>query len=138
MTTPDPFLDPSAAPDLRALRQRVGAAFDAVEQALATMAGPRSAPELHWRFSTTSGWYVTAELGRQRLFYLFPRGGDPLVRMVFNAQAVARIAASMLPPAVKDQLHAPRTYPEGTLIEISAGMLTTTVLGELLVINRAR
>jgi hypothetical protein len=138
MNTAEPFLDPSAAPDLRALRQLVGAAFDAVEQALANLAKPRSAPELHWRFSTTSGWYVTAELGRQRLFYLFPRGGDPLVRMVFNAQAVARIGASALPPAVKDQLHAPRTYPEGTLIELSAGMLTATVLGELLVIKRAR
>ncbi len=134
----DPFLDPSAAPDLPALRQRVGAAFDAVEHALATVVQARSTPELHWRFSTTSGWYVTAELGRQRLFYLFPRGGDPLVRMVFNAQAVARIVASGLPPAVKDQLRTARIYPEGTLLELTGGTLTVNVLSELLAIKRAR
>ena len=124
----DPFLDPSAAPALPALRQRVGAAFDAVEHALATVVQARSTPELHWRFSTTSGWYVTAELGRQRLFYLFPRGGDPL----------ARIVASGLPPAVKDQLRTARIYPEGTLLELTGGTLTVNVLSELLAIKRAR
>ena len=86
-----------------------------------------------WKFSKTSGWYVTFDRGSKRLFYLFPKPDDFLLRMVFNEKSVAAlIKTDGLPSAVSAQLAEPKEYPEGTLIELTKATASAATITALL------
>ncbi|MBK8614292.1 MAG: DUF3788 family protein [Flavobacteriales bacterium] len=62
-----------------------------------------------WKFSKTSGWYVTVDKGKRRLFYLFPKPGSFLLKMTFNDKALELIRNSDLPATVKSRLNSARS-----------------------------
>ncbi|MBK7268937.1 MAG: hypothetical protein IPI07_05315 [Flavobacteriales bacterium] len=81
----DPFLDPANPPDDKALGARIGEAFTVVKAAVEACDTGKARITFAWKFSKTSGWYVTCDRGSKRLFYLF-LPGDFLLRMVFSVK----------------------------------------------------
>jgi Protein of unknown function (DUF3788) len=128
----DPFLDPAKPPPDKALGTRMGEAFKMVQTAVEACDTGRARISFTWKFSKTSGWHVTFDRGSKRSFYLFPKPGDFLLRMVFSEKGVAALrAAHGLAPAVSAQLANPKKYPEGTLVEltkVSANVVALTTL----------
>ncbi len=134
----DPFLDPAKAPADNALGARIGTSFSAVEAAVRACDTGKARITFTWKFSKTSGWYVTFDKGSKRLFYLFPKPGDFLLRMVFNEKGMAALREmDDLPSAVSAQVAKPKKYPEGVLIELTKAMASATVLTALLRIKLA-
>ena len=132
-----PFQDPTSAPVDAALAARVGPALSAVDKALATIGGKPGQVIREWRFSKTSGWYLTYDRGGKRLFYLFPKDGDLLLKLVFNEGGVQAMRATPLPDPVMKKLARAKTYAEGTLLEFTAGEFTAALLVTLLRIKMA-
>lgn len=85
--------------------------------------------ETNWKFSKTSGWYLTVDKGGQRLFYCFPRVGGFLLKLVYNDRGVQALkdAGVML-----DRLRTVKRYAEGTLLEFTDEELGAEQLAELL------
>lgn len=132
----DPFLDPRSAPPEEALIERIGRAFTAVSSALRRSGTSGSPITRSWKFSRTSGWYVTYDRGKKRLFYLFPKPSGLLIRMVFNEKGMTALRNCQdLPANVMAQIKKPRTYPEGTLIELTKATASSKTLHELLLIK---
>lgn len=129
----DPFLDPAKAPPDNALGARIGVAFAAMQEAVEACNTGKARIPITWKFSKTSGWYVTFDRGSKRLFYLFPKPDDFLLRMVFNEKGVAAlIKTDGLPSAVSAQLAEPKEYPEGTLIELTKATASAATITALL------
>ena len=121
----DPFLDPANPPDDKALGARIGEAFTVVKAAVEACDTGKARITFAWKFSKTSGWYVTCDRGS--------KPGDFLLRMVFSVKGVAALgAADGIPPAVSAQLADPKKYPEGTLVDLTKVAASTAVLTTLL------
>lgn len=117
---------------MAALAKRVGKALDVVNGALEALAAKPGQISHAWRFSKTSGWYLNYDRGAKRLFYLFPKDGDLLLKLVFNEAGVHALRAADLPMPVVDKLAKAKTYAEGTVFEFTAPEITTTLLIALL------
>lgn len=118
------------APSADALVRRVGAPWNAVQQALDSL--PKAIAT--WRFSSASGWHLTYDLGARRLFYAFPQNGDLLLKLVFNARGVDALSKS---GKVCDKLRRAKRYAEGTVLEFQASELQAALLADLLRIKAA-
>jgi hypothetical protein len=137
MQVADPFLDPAKAPTEADLIGRLGKTYPLVGDPLEKLRATHKGIALHWKFSKTSGWYVTADKGKRRLFYLFPTPDGFLLKMTFNDKALERIRASDLPATLKKKLSTATKYPEGTLLECTPGVLTERVMTRLLEVKMA-
>ena len=126
------FFDASAPPGIAALAKRVGKSWGVVSAALDALGGKPGQVKHTWRFSKASGWYLTYDRGNKRLFYLFPKEGDLLLKLVFNEAGAIAIRGADLPKAVKDKLAKAKTYSEGTVLEFTAREFTSELLAELL------
>jgi len=129
------FFDPLVQPTDAMLAERVGKGVVVVEQALEVSGTKAGKVTRNWRFSKTSGWYLTFDRGAKRLFYLFPRDGDLLLKLVFNERGVEALHAAGLPDAVRTKLAGAKTYAEGTLLEFIGGELTVALLSTMLAIK---
>ncbi len=119
----DPILDPRKPPSEAALAERIGEHYSAVLAAVNAIDTERSRIIFSWKFSKTSGWHLTYDRAKKRLFYLFPKPGNVLVRMVINEKGMSALRDQVgLTAQVRAQVNAPKKYPEGTLIELSASM----------------
>lgn len=134
---PARFNDPSTPPEMAALAKRVGNALDVVINALQTLDGKPGQVSHAWHFSKTSGWYLTYDRGNKRLFYLFPKDGDLLLKLVFNETGVQTIRSSDLPSPVLDKLATAKIHAEGTVLEFAAPEIHATLLATLLRIKIA-
>ncbi len=114
------FDDPGTPPDMAALAKRVGSALNVVIGAVDALGGEPGQVTHNWRFSKTSGWYLTYDRGRKRLFYLFPKKGGLLLKLVLNEAGVRSVRTADLPAAVRAKLATARTYAEGTVLEFTA------------------
>lgn len=117
---------------MAALAKRVGKASDVVNDALEALAAKPGQVSYAWRFSKTSGCYLTYDRGARRLFYLFPKDGDLLLKLAFNEVGVRALRAADLPVPVVDKLAKAKTYAEGTLLEFTAHEITAALLTALL------
>ncbi len=108
-----------------------------VEKAIEALGSKPGRMTRTWRFSKTSGWYLTFDRGGKRLFYLFPRDGDLLLKLVFNERGVEAIHAVGLPETLRTKLAHAKTYAEGTLLEFTGGELSVALLATLLSIKIA-
>lgn len=122
---------------MAALDKRVGKALDVVNGALEALAAKAGQVSHSWRFSKTSGWYLTYDRGAKRLFYLFPKDGDLLLKLVFNEDGVHGLRAAELPVPVLDKLAKAKTYAEGMVLEFTAHEMTVALLNALLRIKVA-
>jgi hypothetical protein len=132
-----PFPDPSTQPDLAQLATCMGTAFHAVSAAVEVVRKDHRTITHTLKFSKTSGWHLTYDKGRQRLFYLFPKTGGYLLKMVFNERGVAALEHDAPSAAVLEKLRTARTYAEGTLLEFTAVEVDAPVLAGLLRIKIA-
>lgn len=132
-----PFLDPSNQPSDDELAAAVGKDFKIVTTALDRLRIDHRTISHSYKFSKTSGWYLTFDKGKQRLCYLFPKRGDFLLKIVFNDKGVAALAHADLGSPVEKKLRHAKKYAEGTLLEFTAAGITAKVLTELLRIKVA-
>ncbi|MCC7501024.1 MAG: DUF3788 family protein [Flavobacteriales bacterium] len=137
MSTIETSQDPTHTPSESDLIDRLGKTYLLVGEPLKTARASHKGLALHWKFSKTSGWYVTVDKGKRRLFYLFPKPGGFLLKMTFNDRALELIRNSTLPVALKASLGGAKKYPEGTLLEFTPETLTAVVLSELLKVKLA-
>ncbi len=114
------------------LARRVGTAFRLVISAVADLGGKPGQVKHNWHFSKTSGWYLTYDRGSKRLFYLFPKKGDVVLKLVFNEAGVLAIRTADLPAQVMEKLASAKTYAEGTVLEFTADGIHADVLTALL------
>jgi len=113
------------APTLEAMAQRIGPTWNTVEDAM----GGLGSLKTNWKFSKTSGWYLTIDKGGQRLFYCFPRVGGFLLKLVYNDRGVQALKDARL---MLDRLRAAKKYAEGTLLEFTEEDISAYELAELL------
>lgn len=132
-----PFTDPRDPPDDDELFGVVGKDFKIVTKAVDRLRGDHKTITQAYKFSKTSGWYLTYDKGRQRLCYLFPKRGDFLLKIVYNDKGVAALKAADVGGGVKERLGSAKKYAEGTLLEFAAAEITAKVLTELLRIKVA-
>ena len=126
------FPVPGTPPKDTELALRIGRPFGIIEASLRSFTSGRTPIAHSWKFSKTSGWYVTYDKGKQRLFYLFPKRADFLLKIVFNDKGVQHLTTAVLPPDVRAKLHGAKKYAEGTLLEFTAREINAHVLAELL------
>lgn len=113
------------APRIEEVAARVGESWAMVATAMAAL--PRATAT--WKFSSTSGWHLTYDIGARRLFYYFPQRGDFLIKIVYNEKGVQALKRTGL---VDDRLRTAKTCAEGTLLEFQAAELDAALLTELL------
>ena len=94
------------APRFEEVAARVGASWAMVATAMAAL--PRATAT--WKFSSTSGWHLTYDIGARRLFYFFPQRGDFLIKIVYNEKGVQALKRTGL---VDDRLAKAKKYAEG-------------------------
>ncbi len=107
------------------MAQRIGPTWNTVEDAM----GGLGSLKTNWKFSKTSGWYLTIDKGGQRLFYCFPRVGGFLLKLVYNDRGVQALKDARL---MLDRLRAAKKYAEGTLLEFTEEDISAYELAELL------
>ena len=119
------FRTGAKAPGLDELAARVGTPWAVVRTAVADLPRARAT----WKFSKTSGWHLTFDIGARRLFYFFPQQKDGLLKIVYNEKGVEALKRTGL---VDDRLAKAKKYAEGTLLEFQASELNAALLAELL------
>lgn len=131
------FPDAENPPDDAALAARIGAPFNLIEAAVAAVPQGRTRITRVCKFSKTSGWYVTYDKGKQRIFYLFPQRGDFLLKIVFNDRGVEAITKADLPADVHTQVAGAKKFTEGTVLEFTAKRINERALTGLISIKLA-
>jgi hypothetical protein len=134
----DRFTDPTKHPSEADLRQRIGPAYAPIQDVVTALQTEHRGIAFEWQLSKTSGWHLVCNKGKRRLFYLFPRDGDFLLKVVFNDTALAAIKAGSFPATIGRRLAAARRYPEGTLLELDGASFEAATVLELLRVKLAR
>jgi hypothetical protein len=110
---------------MEAMAQRIGPSWSTVEDALRDLGSLKT----NWKFSKTSGWYLTVDKGGQRLFYCFPRVDGFLLKLVYNDRGVLSLKDAGL---MLDRLRTAKKYAEGTLLEFTEEEISAEQFNELL------
>lgn len=128
----DRFTNKSKHPSEADLKERVGRPFQLLEKTLSSLQLGYEGVSSEWKFSKTSGWYVTYNRKKKRLFYLFPVDGDFTFKIVFNDKCLAQIGKSTFPQYVTDMIKNAKKYPEGTLCVFDKSNFEVDTILELL------
>ncbi len=126
------FSDQKKQPTHADLQERIGRPFHLVEEVLSALQGEFQNISCEWKFSKSTGWYITYSRGKRRLFYLFPGHGDFLLKMVFNDRALEEIRGEPFPGYIHDMVREAKKYPEGTLCEFTRKNFKVATMMELL------
>jgi len=126
------FADQKKQPTHADLKEKVGRPFVMIEQVLSALQSEFQNISCEWKFSKSSGWYITYNKGKKRLFYLFPADGDFLLKMVFNDRALEEIRGEDFPKYLRDMIRGAKKYPEGTLCEFTRSSFKAATMLELL------
>ncbi|MDZ7289364.1 MAG: DUF3788 domain-containing protein [candidate division KSB1 bacterium] len=113
------FMDKSIQPDDRRLARVLGESatfWEAIKQHIFQRHGEVTE---EWKFyNAKSGWILKVLLKKRNLFFFVPLPGFFRVAFVFGDKAVAAVAKSDLPEAIKIELKNARKYAEGRGIRI--------------------
>ena len=115
----DKFANEKKHPTDNDLRKRIGESYQMIEDAVSSIQSEYQGITFDWKFSKTSGWYLTCDRKKRRLFYLIPRDGDFTFRMVFGDKALTQITKASFQKEVVEMMRNAKKYPEGTLCEFS-------------------
>jgi hypothetical protein len=126
------FADQKVRPKNADLREAIGPPFLLIEEVLSGLQSEFQNISCEWKFSKTSGWYVTYNKGKKRLFYLFPGNGDFLLKLVFNDRALEEIRGGDFPKYFREMIRGAKKYPEGTLCEFTRKNFKAATMLELL------
>ena len=97
------------------LKKRIGPSFQLLEETTGSLQAECQGLSFEWKFSKSSGWYVTYNRKKKRLFYLFPKNGDFIFKIVFNDNCLEQIKDGSFPKFVINMIENAKKYPEGTL-----------------------
>jgi len=128
----DAFTNKSQHPSDLELKERVGRSFQLLEKTLTSLQAEYEGVSAEWKFSKTSGWYVTYNRKKKRLFYLFPTEGDFTVKLVFNDKCLTQIGKGSFPRYVTEMIENAKKYPEGTLCVFDKDNFKVDTILELL------
>ncbi len=131
------FTNPYQHPTEIDLKKRIGQLYQLLEKAITSLQSEYKDISLEWKFSKTSGWYVTYNRKKKRLFYLFPKDGDFTFKIVFNDNALKTIKSGSFPIWLLTMAKNAKKYPEGTLLEFDSKNFDVDVAIELLKIKCA-
>ncbi len=110
------FTDKDRQPTDAGLRKRLGRSYALYGKTLALLREEHRGISTEWKFSTASGWYLTCNKGKRRLFYLFPTEGGFTFKMVFGEKSLQQIRDGGFPDDILEMIREAKKYPEGTLI----------------------
>ena len=111
----DKFKSENVHPDEMDLKKKLGKAYQLLHDTIGSLLSEYKDIKRQWKYSKTSGWYLTYDKKKKRLFYLFPVEDDFTLKVVFNEKALKTIKEGSFPKFVHDMLAAAKKYPEGTL-----------------------
>ena len=131
------FTDKDHQPTDAGLRKRLGRSYALYEKTMASLREERRAISTEWKFSAASGWYLTCNKGKRRIFYLFPTGGDFTFKMVFGEKSLQQIRDGEFPDDILEMSREAKKYPEGTLLVFDKGNFKVDTMLRLLRIKIA-
>jgi len=111
----DKFLNKDKQPTDADLKKRLGQSHKAFASMMTSLQSEYKGIVIEWKYSKTSGWYITCNKGKKRLFYLFPIDQDFSFKMVFNDRSLQQIKEGSFLSFISDMLRTAKKYPEGTL-----------------------
>ncbi len=126
------FFDKDKHPGNADLRKRLGDAYVLFEETIDALDSEYEGICMDWKYSKTSGWYITADRKKERLFYLFPQDGDFTFKMVFNDASLEAITSGGFPKYITEMIRAAKKYPEGTLCELTRSSYKPEMILDLL------
>jgi len=125
----DPFIAKAKHPTDADLKKRLGPSHQLYEKVLAGLESEQKGISTEWKYSARSGWYLTCNKGKRRLFYFFPVERDFIFKLVLNDKALAETRAGGFPGDIPEMIAAAKKYPEGTLLEFGGkGFSVDTVM----------
>ena len=132
-----PFPQPEKPPTDEAFAATIGELFWIITVGMDQMRKDHKTITHSYKYSKISGWYTTYDRGKQRLFYLFPKHGDFLLKMVFNEKGVAALNKAEVGNVVTEKLRTAKKYAEGEVLEFTGEEITAKVFALLLRIKVA-
>ncbi len=129
------FTNPAKHPSENDLKKRIGQSYQLIEKTILSLQSVYTDISSEWKFSKTSGWYVTYNRKKKRLFYLFPIDGGFKYRMVLGDNALLQINREAFPDWVIDMAQQAKKYPEGTLLEFHSNNFDVEVTTKLIKIK---
>jgi hypothetical protein len=128
----DKFRNEKQHPGDADLKKKIGSAFKLSDDTIKSLEAENKDITHEWKFSKTSGWYLTYNWKKKRLFYLFPLENDFTLKIVFNDKALKMIKDGSFPVFVYEMLSRAKKYPEGTLFVFNKSNFITRVMQDLL------
>ncbi|MFI5252283.1 MAG: DUF3788 family protein [Bacteroidota bacterium] len=131
----DKFYNEKKHPEESDLKLKIGKTYRPLDETLKSMQSEYEGISLNWKYSKTSGWYITCDKKKKRLFYLFPLENDFTVKIVFNDKSLQLIRRGSFPKSVQEMLSDAMKYPEGTLLMFTESNYEPNMFLELLKIK---
>jgi len=128
----DVFTDKKKQPTDSDLKTKLGPSYALIERTISPMQSEFQGVSAAWKFSKSSGWYVTYDKKKKRLFYLFPADGDFVFKIVFNDKCLKQIKGGSFPEFVMKMIENAKKYPEGTLCTFDRSNFKPDTILELL------
>jgi hypothetical protein len=128
----DKFKNENIHPDETDVKKRIGKAYQPLDDTIKSLQAEYKDISREWKFSKTSGWYLTYDRKKKRLFYLFSLDNDFTLKMVFNDKALKMIREGSFPKFILEMLAEAKKYPEGTLFIFSKSNFDTDTMLDLL------
>jgi hypothetical protein len=113
------FMEKSIQPDGRRLTHALGERAILWETIKNHIAQKHGEVNEEWKFyNTKSGWTLKVLLKKRNLFFFVPLQGSFRLAFIFGDKAVAAVAKSDLPEAIKNEIKNARKYAEGRGLRI--------------------
>lgn len=128
----DKFTDKNTQPTDDDLREKLGSSYPFVGKTIASLRSEHNAISIEWKFSTSSGWYLTCNKSKKRLFYLFPAEGDFTFKITLSDRALEQIGHETFPKSIRSMIRDAKKYPEGTLLVFDRSSFKVETILQLL------
>jgi hypothetical protein len=128
----DKFKNEKKHPNETDLKKKLGKAYQTLDDTVKSIQTEYKEITREWKYSKTSGWYITYDKKKKRLCYLFPQERDFTFKMVFNDKAMKKIKEGSFPTFVAEMAADAKKYPEGTLFVFNKSNFRPDVILDLL------
>ena len=131
----DRFIKENIHPSDADLKNKIGKSYQLLESTITSLLSDYNDISCNWKFSKTSGWYLTYDRKKKRLFYLFPIDNDFTLKIVFNERCLKLINDGSFPKFVYQMVSEAKKYPEGTLLIFNKNNFKSDTVFDLLKIK---
>jgi hypothetical protein len=109
------FTDKTRHPGPNDVKRKIGKSYHLLDETISALQSGHKEISADWKFSNSSGWYLTYQKKKRRLFYLFPQDDNFVFKIVLNDKCLKLIGEGAFPQFVLDMIKDAKRYPEGTL-----------------------